>query len=204
MYDPLTGGRKYFEQFRPTEKGSLDMLQNTPESATIRGEIQVARQYGFFGLLRGFHITVLRDAPAFAVYFPLYAYVVHHYDPNHKTTLIPFMAGGLAGLMSWYVVYPIDVMKTQYQARENHYRSGFFHGVRLQFHERGFASFYQGVGATMLVCFVSLSTLKGKLQLKKQKLTESFSTTCITRLIAMDQKEQKEEVVSDISSMLET
>jgi len=146
-------------------------LENSPESATIRGELRVAREHGLFGLMRGFHITVLRDAPAFAIYFPLYAIVIHRFDPHHDTTWIPFMGGGLAGLLSWYCVYPIDVIKTQYQARQNHYRFGFLHGVRMQVKERRAISFFHGVGATMLrafpqhaLVFISFEWIKQRLQ----------------------------------------
>jgi len=206
LFQSYESSRAYLQKYRPPPKdGSLDtltlalagtwagvvsclitsptemikvicQLENSPESATIRGELRVARQHGMFGLMRGFHITVLRDAPAFAIYFPLYAIVIHHFDPYHQTTWIPFMGGGLAGLWSWYAVYPIDVMKTQYQARQNHYRDGFLYGVRMQYKERGFKSFYHGVGATMLRAFPQHALVFISFEWVKQRLIDMKKT----------------------------
>lgn len=98
------------------------------------GNYQCARylykQDGFrYGLYRGFWITVLRDAPAFACYF--WTYDVFKNWMMQKTAKhrgVPvedcpplsswqyMISGGMAGVCSWIVCHPIDVLKSCIQA----------------------------------------------------------------------------------------
>ena len=88
---------------------------------------RVCLQYrtgGMASLFRGWWMTVLRDAPAFALYFWSYnsckSWFVHRAvlrgDAPSTGSLIgplPLMvSGGVAGLTSWAVLHPIDVIKT--------------------------------------------------------------------------------------------
>ena len=45
-----------------------------------------------------FFSSPIRDAPAFAVYFPVYEIFMDHFDPYRATQIIPFIGGGLAGM----------------------------------------------------------------------------------------------------------
>ena len=71
-------------------------------------------------LYRGFGATFMRDSPAFAIYFSSYEYFLRYRNPNWNLNDGPsnfdvLGAGGLAGVMSWFLTYPIDVIKTQIQ-----------------------------------------------------------------------------------------
>lgn len=78
------------------------------------------------GLYRGTAITLLRDVPSYGVYFALYehlrgaldARVVHTTGAlsGHTAALHQFVAGGVAGVVSWFTVYPFDVVKSRLQA----------------------------------------------------------------------------------------
>ena len=96
---------------------------------------------------------IIRDAPAFAVYFPVYETFMDHFDPYRATQIVPFIGGGLAGMISWAAVYPMDHIKTLYQTRQYNYakiplgRAVVDHLSR----EGGFHTIYKGLGATLLV-----------------------------------------------------
>merc|ERR1712157_530279 len=50
----------------------------------------------------------------------------------------PFIAGGVAGMMSWYVTYPIDCIKTRIQATDlNSSEKPKIHKVIQQIHREG-------------------------------------------------------------------
>ena len=59
-------------------------------------------------LYTGLQYTFLREAPAFGLYF-------YTYDTGRQNGLSPIVSGGLAGLVSWSITYPIDVVKTRIQ-----------------------------------------------------------------------------------------
>jgi len=85
---------------------------------------------GVRGLYRGFWATAWRDTPAWAVYFAIYEYLKEVGDatfaPNSihnqhlsddqigfRKFLWTLNAGGLAGMASWLVSIPQDVIKTR-------------------------------------------------------------------------------------------
>ena len=144
----------------PTELFKILVQQNTSaESATIRQEFKEAlnlwKQHGFGrGIYRGLHVTMMRDAPAFAVYFPTYEVFMNQWDPHRATQIVPFIGGGLAGMLSWALVYPMDHIKTLYQTRQYKYGSLPLHSAIMDHMRRegGSHGMYRGLGATLLVC----------------------------------------------------
>jgi len=75
------------------------------------------------GVYRGFSITLLRDSPAFGIYFASYEFLITYVFPVSQrglTTLSDtfntMMSGGFAGVFSWTFTYPIDVVKSCLQA----------------------------------------------------------------------------------------
>ena len=57
-------------------------------------------------LYRGLHLTVMREVIALPGYFLPYEYMNYH----------PLIKGGVAGMISWFISYPIDVIKTRVQS----------------------------------------------------------------------------------------
>lgn len=70
-------------------------------------------------LYRGYGATFWRDSPAFAIYFSSYELTLRYMNPNGKkeepSNFVILGAGGIAGVLSWFLTYPIDVVKTQIQ-----------------------------------------------------------------------------------------
>lgn len=68
--------------------------------------------------ITGLGPILLRDLPAFATYFALYEMAKDKLEgQGHPLWLSSCAAGGLAGVMSWVVVYPCDVIKSVVQTR---------------------------------------------------------------------------------------
>lgn len=57
---------------------------------------------------KGFQYVMLREVPATALYFNSYYYF------KEKTSVM--VAGGLAGIITWGITFPLDVLKTRMQS----------------------------------------------------------------------------------------
>ncbi|EFN53292.1 hypothetical protein CHLNCDRAFT_53838 [Chlorella variabilis] len=81
----------------------------------------ILRSEGPRGLYRGTAITCIRDFPSHGVYFAVYEACRELFEPGSRaggsdSAAALWVAGGLAGTLSWLSVYPFDVVKTRMQA----------------------------------------------------------------------------------------
>ncbi|KAF7494952.1 Mitochondrial basic amino acids transporter [Sarcoptes scabiei] len=113
---------------------------------------------GFRGLYRGFWMTVLRDCPAFATYFYSYESLIYHLTRSKEkpSTVDTLFAGGVAGALSWLVIYPIDVIKSRIQADIRYTSASTC--LRELIHSEGFAALMRGCGTTLLRAFPTNGT----------------------------------------------
>jgi len=70
---------------------------------------------GVKGVFRGLGITVAREVPAFGSYFLTYEMLTRTEDSTRASTATMLFAGGVAGCVSWVIVYPVDVIKSRMQ-----------------------------------------------------------------------------------------
>ncbi|XP_027344647.1 mitochondrial arginine transporter BAC2-like [Abrus precatorius] len=141
-------------------------LQNqgqTTESG--KGPLRVAkniwRKEGFRGIYRGLGITVMRDAPSHGLYFWTYEYMRERLHPGCRksgqerlnTMLI---AGGLAGVASWIICYPLDVVKTRLQAQtpSSLKYKGIFDCFKKSINEEGYCVLWRGLGTAVARAFL--------------------------------------------------
>lgn len=61
-------------------------------------------------MFRGLKLTIARESPANAVYFSVF------HKTREEWKWHPFFGGATAGLTSWTVTYPVDVVKSRIQA----------------------------------------------------------------------------------------
>ncbi|KAH7929725.1 hypothetical protein BV22DRAFT_1102220 [Leucogyrophana mollusca] len=91
---------------------------------------EIFRRDGLSGLYTGFSLHFLRDTAGTALYFFEYDAMRHLLGRQRSgeqgptplwlpipVSLIPFVCGSLAGVTSWALIYPLDVVKTKVQQR---------------------------------------------------------------------------------------
>ncbi|KAI8907353.1 mitochondrial carrier domain-containing protein [Gorgonomyces haynaldii] len=118
---------------------------------------KIVRQKGVFGLYTGYHIHLPMDIIGVSFYFGIYEGVkqllAHGNTPSVYASLV---AGGLAGSLSWVVVFPMDVMKSVWQ------KQGLLEPrpilttsqlVKQLYQEGGIPRFYKGLGPQMVRSF---------------------------------------------------
>jgi hypothetical protein len=104
-------------------------------------------------LFRGLPITAVRDFPSHGVYFALYELCqsLQVAERGQETPLSTFVAGGVAGIVSWWSVYPFDVIKSRIQASKGA-RIGWMSVAASCVREEGWVRAYApAVGALVLV-----------------------------------------------------
>jgi len=108
-------------------------------------------------MYKGGAVLLCRDVVAFGCYLPTYELVarsVRHsgwcgeqaWTPAGSELLRVMTAGGVAGVASWLVVLPLDLVKSRLQAdalRRPAY-SGAWHCARRTLRREGPAAFYRG------------------------------------------------------------
>lgn len=163
--------RRQLEYSIAASKGvRLDKAPNTVEAVR-----DIFRTSGLLGLYTGFRLHFLRDTLGTALYFFEYdgfRYIMGRdalgeqgptpaWLPIHAS-LVPFVCGSLAGVTSWALIYPLDVVKTKVQQRALACERQ--RGVFETFHRlirgpdpdnpkpllRGLARLYQGLGVSAL------------------------------------------------------
>ncbi|CAN0374266.1 unnamed protein product [Ectocarpus sp. 12 AP-2014] len=107
-----------------TIKIKLQIQVGAPGSSNLkyRGPVDCAmnivKTQGVRGLFRGTPATAIRDTPSMGLYFASYEAVKERLESRwgFGEQASSFWAGGLAGALSWFVIYPFDVVKSVQQA----------------------------------------------------------------------------------------
>ena len=108
---------------------------------------------GLGGLTRGLAITFTREVPAFGVYFGSYELMIRQFGDS---TPVVLTGGGMAGILSWVLTYPQDVIKSRLQA------DGFgpgqqYRGTRdclqASLRSEGAGCLVRGMGSTIIRAF---------------------------------------------------
>ena len=108
---------------------------------------------------RGLSPCIARDVSGFVVYMLSYQYfcrLSNQRGPDHCSFPVQFMAGGLAGVLSWMCNLPIDFIKSRLQADslENPRFRNSYHAFETVMREEGIRAFYRGLPAVMARAFV--------------------------------------------------
>ena len=108
-------------------------------------------------IMRGTGLTIARDVPAIAIYFLSFEFLCNKYSRggcrDHLSVLDLMMAGGTAGCLSWLFTYPIDVVKTRYQA-DMGYRSA-LDCFKRTLSSEGHMGFWRGLTPTLIQVDIS-------------------------------------------------
>lgn len=155
-------------------KTRLQLQSNVAGAQMFKGPVQllsyIYRSDGVRGLFKGVTVTAMRDIPGYAIYFVSYEFLTR-LKPDPGLIYTSF-AGGMAGIFSWLFSFPIDVIKSRFQAdgMSNGRRTynGLIDCARKSYEAEGRKVFFRGCSATLLrafpmnaVCFVVVAnTLK--------------------------------------------
>lgn len=120
-------------------------------SGAWAGARHVIKSGGIKALFRGLGVTVLRDAPAFAIYFSSYEALTR----GDNSVWRVFTAGGIAGTLSWVLLYPIDVVKSRLQGDAVGKYSGAWDCLVRSVRSEGWSCLRRGLGAVTLRAFIS-------------------------------------------------
>lgn len=139
-------------------KTRLQLQSQNTKNKQFSGALHCLRHIfkteGFRGVYRGMGITALRDLPGFSSYFVSYEMLIKA-TPNPGNFYL-FMAGGLAGVISWILTVPIDVIKSRLQAdgmgEKNQY-TGIRDCFRQSYKDEGLAFLTRGMCSTLLRAF---------------------------------------------------
>ncbi|XP_029324466.1 solute carrier family 25 member 48 isoform X2 [Mus caroli] len=110
----------------------------------------IVQMEGLTGLYRGASAMLLRDIPGYCFYFIPYVFLSEWITPEACTGPSPYaawLAGGIAGAISWGTATPMDVVKSRIQADGvylNKYR-GVMDCISQSYRQEGFKVFFRGI-----------------------------------------------------------
>ncbi|XP_034036855.1 solute carrier family 25 member 48 [Thalassophryne amazonica] len=119
---------------------------------------------GLQGLYRGGGAMVLRDVPGYALYFIPYTIFCDLMNPDPSSIPHPcsiWLAGGLAGSISWVTATPADVVKSRMQADAQLQRryTGILHCIRHSYRTEGLQVFFRGASVNAVRGFPMSATM---------------------------------------------
>ncbi|CAF0859820.1 unnamed protein product [Rotaria sp. Silwood1] len=138
-------------------------LNKNVSSTEYNGSFDCARQLykkgGIQNLYRGAGITIIRGIPQWGVYFCTYdglqRVLKSEKHPKEKlSTWRTILAGGTAGLFSWLIGMPADVLKSRLQsAPSDKYPNGARDVFRELIKKEGVGALYKGTTAILIRAF---------------------------------------------------
>ncbi|KAI9313397.1 mitochondrial carrier domain-containing protein, partial [Dichotomocladium elegans] len=80
---------------------------------------QIVRRKGIFGLWSGLRCHTIRETLGTSIYFGTYETVKRGLSGNQSngssSPVTHFMSGGICGVLSWLIVFPVDLVKSRLQ-----------------------------------------------------------------------------------------
>ncbi|KAI0101874.1 mitochondrial carrier protein [Nemania sp. FL0031] len=119
---------------------------------TIKTLSNIVKHRGYAGMYTGLNLHLLRDTLGTGIYFATYEsskqlLTTFSGTDAHKNPIAVLAAGGLCGIVSWALIYPIDSVKSIYQRNALMYSKGQKVPIpKIQFFRR---DMYRGLGVSM-------------------------------------------------------
>ncbi|CAM9143832.1 unnamed protein product, partial [Ectocarpus sp. 6 AP-2014] len=110
---------------------------------------------GFGSVFKGWEVTLMRDVPGSVAYFGVYEFLKEVFAAEDGTVSSAgiLSAGGFAGMATWAVAIPPDVIKSRWQTAAEGTYSNLGDVLRTLLREEGAAALYRGVAPAMLRAF---------------------------------------------------
>ncbi|XP_019390662.1 PREDICTED: solute carrier family 25 member 48 isoform X2 [Crocodylus porosus] len=152
-----------------------------PVQTAYRGPVHcissILRKEGLAGIYRGAGAMVLRDVPGYCLYFIPYTFLCEWFTSDGCRSPSPssvWIAGGIAGAISWGTATPMDVVKSRLQADGVHLNKykGVIDCISQSYHNEGLKVFFRSMtinavrgfpmSAAMFLGYeLSLKTIRG-------------------------------------------
>ncbi|CAG9835186.1 unnamed protein product [Diabrotica balteata] len=117
--------------------------------------LRIYKQRKLLGVFQGYGITLIRDVPAFTTYFVSYEYLARTEEGQVPSSATILFAGGTAGVISWIIPYPLDVLKSKIQVdgMTSKQYSGLYDCFKKTVNTEGYRSLYRGMTPTLIRAF---------------------------------------------------
>ncbi len=117
--------------------------------------LEIYHHRGFYGLYRGFCVSINRDFISYGSYFWAYYMLKDYWEDNNSLTHFKlFCAGGIAGVISWIIGYPFDPMKTIIQANLEEKKMTQLEAVKIIYSQSGLNGFFRGLTPVLVRAFL--------------------------------------------------
>ncbi|KYO20310.1 solute carrier family 25 member 48 [Alligator mississippiensis] len=125
-----------------------------PVQTAYRGPVHcissILRKEGLAGIYRGAGAMVLRDVPGYCLYFIPYTFLCEWFTSDGRRSPSPssvWIAGGIAGAISWGTATPMDVVKSRLQADGVHLNKykGVIDCISQSYHNEGLKVFFRSM-----------------------------------------------------------
>ena len=144
----------------PTERVKV-VLQTSKGGSFVSAAKSIVRDGGIASLFKGSLATLARDGPGSALYFASYEVTKNYLNKETGVTDGEVnignvcLAGGIAGMSMWLVVFPIDTIKTTLQAASGPGKAQSMVGVTREIYLKrgGIKGFFPGLGPALLRSF---------------------------------------------------
>jgi len=151
--------------YNPVELLKVRAQVNRVESINYgKATMALLRNEGFFGgVYKGMMALMMRDVPGWGIYFFSYEFLKRQFnmqeakrngtDNNRLNLMIKMWCAGVAGQCSWFVSYPLDIIKTQIQCTEDR-RVPMREVTRKIYQAEGVQGFFKGFSPTLTRSFI--------------------------------------------------
>lgn len=142
---PLTGGVQLRVLAGGIAAATARALLETPlEYAKVRRQTQ--QNWRFREIYRGFGVTWCRTVGLLCAYFVILDSMRRHHADLYQSTLFgPFFVAGLAATSGWWVVWPLEYMKSQVQCSYGKDQSVWLKMRAVVREKGGFIALYRGI-----------------------------------------------------------
>lgn len=154
----------------PMEHIKCRVQTSTELKGSRQAILQIIKNHGVPKLFQGWWCTVLREVPAFGLYFASYDYMKDSFETylsggdrfakepagmdTRNAWLASGMAGGCAGCLTWAIVYPVDLIKTHIQtASLDKPAPKILATARHIIQTAGYRALFRGLGITLIRAF---------------------------------------------------
>ncbi|EDQ91806.1 uncharacterized protein MONBRDRAFT_17649 [Monosiga brevicollis MX1] len=130
--------------------------KNPKYSGTGDAFKKIYKEGGLRSVNRGFTGTFLRDATGSAFYFSSYEYLKVLFTPEGQTSpsvVGTLVAGGLAGMLNWTAMLPLDTLKTRLQVAPEGKYGNIHHVFADIMRNEGPRALFRGFSAAMVRAF---------------------------------------------------